>query len=231
MCYAGGFRDGKGYQRLGLTWAVAVVLAESNGNGSAVNQNTDGTSDHGYFQWNTRWHPEGVAIAGQAVPEAQLAMKVSNAGATWSQWSTFNNGQAAAQLGRAGIAVAAVNSLVSKGGFGSGFWDAIGNGAGDVAGAVTGAVGDAAGAVGSALGLDGIAQGVKTIAVGVVKTAGWVGNTHNWVRILEVVAGLGLVAGGLALVKPELLGALGPEGAVAGAVMAKGKATPAADAE
>lgn len=223
---AAGFRDGQGYQGKGWTWAVATVLAESGGNGNAVNTNGDGTSDHGYFQWNTKWHPEGVAIAGQLLPEAQLALKVTNKGADWSQWSTFHNGQAAAQLGTAATATLTVAKLAdSQGGFGAGFWDTVG-------GAAAGAAGAAAGAVAKATGLDGIAGAVGTIADAVTGAGKWISSGHNWLRILEVIAGLGLVVGAVALIKPELAGAMfGPEGAAIGAAADKAehaKASPPA---
>lgn len=95
-----------GFSGQGLVNAVAVALAESGGDPDAVGQNP-GSVDRGLWQINSYYHAE-VSDA-QAFDPSQAAIaayRISNAGSDWSQWSTWQNGAARAQMGAAQTAVA-----------------------------------------------------------------------------------------------------------------------------
>jgi peptidoglycan hydrolase-like protein with peptidoglycan-binding domain len=87
--YNAGIRDA------GLPIAVAVALAESNGQTDAVNVtgNTPPSRDRGVWQINDYWHPE-VSDA-EAFDPARAAIetsRITNNGADWHQWATYNHG-------------------------------------------------------------------------------------------------------------------------------------------
>lgn len=136
-----------GFAGAGLVQAVAHVLAESGGNSDAVSS----TNDWGWFQWNARWHPEGVAVRGTD-QEFALAYQVSDGGTNWSQWSTTTNGGVAKVLARATAAVNGTSGTsggdvtatpaLSVGGFHIPLTgDAGGNIGPDIPGAITSGIG------------------------------------------------------------------------------------------
>lgn len=106
----GGFTNGTGYQGLGLTWAVAVALAESAGRTEATGYNPGppASYDRGLWQINNYYHPTVTdSQAYDPVGCAQAAYRISHGGVDWDPWTTFDNGAAAARFSRAAAAVAA----------------------------------------------------------------------------------------------------------------------------
>lgn len=71
--------------------AVAIALAESGGNPSATNRNTNGSTDYGLFQINSvhsellnenpRWD--------DPVVNAKMAYVISGGGTNWKPWATY----------------------------------------------------------------------------------------------------------------------------------------------
>lgn len=101
---------GAGFRGDALVRAVAVALAESGGNTAAVGVNSDQwrSRDRGLWQINDHWHPTVTdAQAFSPSGNAAAAYSISSGGKNWSPWSTWKNGAAVAQLGRARMAVAA----------------------------------------------------------------------------------------------------------------------------
>lgn len=87
--------DGTGYEILGpifgAHWkkALAITKAESKGDTHARNVNSDGSVDRGWFQINSRWHPEVTdAVAYNARGSALAAFAISKGGTDWSPWAT-----------------------------------------------------------------------------------------------------------------------------------------------
>lgn len=99
LAQASGFAEGVGigYSGHGLTWAVAVALAESGGDASEVSpMNTDGSRDHGLWQINDKaWSGtfDFTKIL-DPVYNAGAAYQISEHGMNWNPWSTFHNGRA-----------------------------------------------------------------------------------------------------------------------------------------
>jgi hypothetical protein len=104
VAYKAGFRfypllsTNDGNQRP-IVVAIAVGLAESGCNPSAVNYNgptsgcPNGSTDRGLWQINNCYHPEvSDACAYQAQCNADAAWNISSQGTNWSPWSTYNSG-------------------------------------------------------------------------------------------------------------------------------------------
>ena len=110
VCAGAGFANVPSqFQNAGLTWAVAIVLAESGGDPLATNTigNSAGT-DRGLFQINSVYHSEySDAVCFSATGNAGAAFVISSQGQNFGPWSSFHNGQAGAQFARATAAVAA----------------------------------------------------------------------------------------------------------------------------
>lgn len=140
-----------GFAGVGLVQAVAHVLAESDGDSNAVSP----TNDWGWFQWNARWHPEGVAVRGTD-QEFALAYQVTHGGSDWHEWSTTSNGGVAKVLARAQAAVA--GAPTSDSGFTATQASIHIPGVGDIP-----TPGDVAGAISSGVGA--LSKGVLVIAI------------------------------------------------------------------
>lgn len=83
-----------GFPESQIPTAIAIMKAESGGNPNAVNTaNSNGTTDTGIFQINSvhsNW-TSGMNLK-DPYQNAKAAFKVwSDAGGSWSPWSTFNN--------------------------------------------------------------------------------------------------------------------------------------------
>ncbi|MFV2110531.1 transglycosylase SLT domain-containing protein [Micromonospora sp. LOL_015] len=107
--YAAGFRGSP------LVTAVAVAMAESSCNPSAVGSNGPtagcpyGSLDRGLWQINNCYHPTVTdACAYDAQCNANAAYNISSGGSNWQPWSTYNSGVYANHLS---AAQAAVNRL------------------------------------------------------------------------------------------------------------------------
>jgi hypothetical protein len=69
--------------------AAAVALAESGGDSSATNTNTDGSTDRGLWQINS---VHGALSTFDVTGNVKAAIQVSNNGANWSPWVTYVSG-------------------------------------------------------------------------------------------------------------------------------------------
>lgn len=70
--------------------AAAIGQAESGGDTHARGVNSDGSVDRGWFQINSRWHPEVPDAVAYGPPRGQAlaAFAISKGGTDWSPWST-----------------------------------------------------------------------------------------------------------------------------------------------
>ncbi|MGW4205015.1 hypothetical protein [Streptomyces sp. NPDC004726] len=214
VAYDAGFKD-----QAKLTRAVAVALAESGGRITVVNTtgNSPPSRDRGLWQINDHWHKEvSDAEAFNPPAAAKHVYRITKGGTTWREWSAWTNGGASTQMGRATLAAAKVirspGSVVIQ----ADWWDPLdifpdsGGGGGD--GPDLGSIGDA------------LMFPMQLVEMA-MKTGEWVMNPHNWLRVLEVVAGAGVVILGVKMLADSGVG--GPVGAAArGTVGAakKGKA-------
>lgn len=73
--------------------AIAVAMAESSCDPSAVNVNSGGSRDRGLWQMNSVYHSEvSDTCAFQIQCNADAAWNISDHGAHWKPWATFTNG-------------------------------------------------------------------------------------------------------------------------------------------
>jgi hypothetical protein len=92
-----------------LATATAVALAESGGETTATNRNTNGSVDYGLWQINTV-HGSLLSQGDKFNPDdnAKMAYTVwSRAGNKWSPWSAYNNQRYRTFLPQASLAAAA----------------------------------------------------------------------------------------------------------------------------
>ncbi|HEX6115635.1 MAG TPA: transglycosylase SLT domain-containing protein [Solirubrobacterales bacterium] len=80
--------------------AAAIAMAESSGDPLAVGHNRKPRStDRGLFQINSRWHAEvSDRCAFDARCNAEAALRISDGGRDWRQWSTWHSGAYKAYL-------------------------------------------------------------------------------------------------------------------------------------
>lgn len=69
--------------------AAAVAMAESGGDSSASNSNTDGSTDRGLWQINS---VHGSLSTFDVTANTKAAIQISNNGKNWSPWVTFVSG-------------------------------------------------------------------------------------------------------------------------------------------
>ncbi|HEY3868820.1 MAG TPA: RICIN domain-containing protein [Actinocrinis sp.] len=73
--------------------ALSVAMAESSCNGSATNDNTNGSEDRGLWQINNAaWPNVSNTCAFQVQCNADAAWNISDKGGDWQPWSTFDSG-------------------------------------------------------------------------------------------------------------------------------------------
>lgn len=172
--------------------AVAVALAESRGDTTARNRNSDGSIDVGLWQINSihrQDHPTWTENWLRDPANNATAMAaVSGGGADWTPWVAYKNGNYRTYANRAARAAssAAGGSGVDPEGIAAAISDpagTIGNIIDAGADVVLGPVDEVAGA---------ITKGVEVI----IDAGKWLTDVHNIVRVLYVVGGvaLGLVA-------------------------------------
>lgn len=97
---AAGFPSGE------LATAVAVALAESGGNATATNHNTNGTTDYGLWQINSIHRPE-LGYGSWQDPNTNARMAYSiwvAAGRKWTPWMAWKAGKHLAFLPRGAAA-------------------------------------------------------------------------------------------------------------------------------
>lgn len=187
-----GYAQAAGFTGQGLTWAVAVALAESGGNAAAQHTNTNGSVDRGLWQINSRAHPEvSSAQAFDPAQAARAAFTISKGGTSWTPWTTAKNGAAQAMLGTAALAA---SKPIATGSSSTTAQDA----------GLLQLPGQA---------IDGVATAGKSLAAlagDVQAGADWFGNKHNWSRIaLYLVGGIGALAGLVMLGQADLGGPVG----------------------
>src|SRR2546421_10624367 len=96
-----------------LTIAVAVSLAESGGNTTATNHNTNGTTDYGLWQINSVHSQYSTALLFNPDYNAKAAWDISSHGANWQPWTTYNTGAYQRYMSQA---QAATGGAISAGG-------------------------------------------------------------------------------------------------------------------
>ena len=81
-----------GFSGSGLVMAIAVALAESGGNPTATNLDSNGTVDRGVWQINSV-HPEYSASCDYKPScAAGAAFSISAGGTNWGAWVTYQHG-------------------------------------------------------------------------------------------------------------------------------------------
>lgn len=96
-----------GFTGDGLTTAVAIALAESDGYGHALHVDVDCTVDRGMWQisnYYNSWVTDQQAF--DPYQAAQAAYTISGGGTDWHQWATYQNGNYQSYLGQAQAAIA-----------------------------------------------------------------------------------------------------------------------------
>lgn len=234
--------DYGGFRGKALIRAVAVALAESGGRTDAVNTNTDKyrSRDRGLWQINDHWHPE-VSDADAFTPAraAAHAYRISHAGRDWSAWSTWNNGSAQAQLGRARLGVSkymrilgtynpnAGSSTGGKPNAQQAGWDPNLPGPSlpgplDPFGLTRPGGPDAGDVLDAVTTVPRAMAGLLTLGI---KSGAWIANPDNWLRVAMVVGGTGGLVLGLGMLARS--GALGGGAAEVAAMPARGLKTAA----
>lgn len=202
---------GAGFHGTGLRNAVAVALAESGGRTNAVGVNSDRyrSRDRGLWQINDHWHPEvSDAAAFDPARAAAAAYRISAGGSNWSAWSTWKNGSAQAQFGRAQLAIGKAGTAPAAGtaqNVGLNLPDPLdpllgGLGLLDLLGGKNGVTGG----IGSTL--DAAKAGIALA----VKAGAWMADAHNWGRVAMVTGGTVGV-----LVALDMIGKSGAAGSTA----------------
>lgn len=69
--------------------AASIALAESGGNPSGTNHNTNGSTDRGLWQINSVHGAQSTYDVGA---NTRAAISISKNGTTWGPWATYNNG-------------------------------------------------------------------------------------------------------------------------------------------
>jgi Lysozyme like domain len=111
-----------GFTGQGLRLAVAVGLAESDGNPTARGPNPPtpgcpyGSTDRGAWQLNDCYHPEVAdACADDLACAAHQTYRISAGGTNWNQWTTYTSGAYHAQLPAADQAIATLTTPSADG--------------------------------------------------------------------------------------------------------------------
>lgn len=103
-----GYAQAAGFPREELETATAVALAESGGETTATNKNTNGSIDYGLWQINTV-HGSLLTQGDKFNPldNAKMALTVwRGAGNKWTPWTVYKTGSYLAQKGAATLGAA-----------------------------------------------------------------------------------------------------------------------------
>ena len=168
--------------------AIAIAMAESSGRTDARNTNPTIINAEwgpaiGLWQIHSRKPEEGKGTTRDASRltdpafNASSMFQISNGGTNWSPWTTYRGARYLLALPQSASAARAE--------LGTG--DAVDDALNQAPGAVGGAV-DAASAT---------ASGIGDIAAAVKGAGTWLSDRNNIMRIAKVVAGAGLLIGGL----------------------------------
>ena len=88
----GGLAEGAGFSGSGLAMAIAVALAESGGNPTAINYDSNGTVDRGIWQINSVHTQYSTNCVYDPACNAGAAFAISAGGADWNAWVTYQHG-------------------------------------------------------------------------------------------------------------------------------------------
>lgn len=168
MASAAGF----GKDESTLATAVAVAMAESSGNPTAVSPTG---CCHGLWQINVNVHPYTKTQMQDPAQNATAAWKISNGGTNWKPWSAYNNGAYLLYLTQARTASKA---RTTDGG------STPQQSGGDVL------IDELTGAVDS----------IQGITYPIAATKAWISDRNNIFRIVKVLAGGAIVVLGLKLI-------------------------------
>lgn len=201
--------------------ATAVVLGESGGDTDAVNTNSDGTRDRGLWQLNSKDHPSmSDADAFDMLKSTRYAKSISAGGRDFRLWHATTAPAFADHLVTARKAVAESPDTIGSGGLGNVIGSTVGNAADTVAGAADKLLpGNPFGSIVDALG---------TLTALGIKVFGVLLDPDFWKRLGLGLAGVVLIAVGVAMLRPDLtakvggLAAGGPAGASIAAAFAGG---------
>lgn len=191
------YAHGAGFRGTALRNAVAVALAESNGDTTAVGVNSDRwrSRDRGLWQINDHWHRNvSDAEAFNPTTAARHTYRISSGGRDWSPWSTWKNGSAQrrfadAQVGIQQMGAAGGATAVSAPALIPDLPNPLGpllDGAEALPG-VPDALGD-------------VAAAFATPVLILMKSAAWIADSHNWARVAMVTAGTAGVLAALAMI-------------------------------
>jgi hypothetical protein len=81
--------ESAGGSRAAAFTAAEIAMAESSGQQSATNWNTNGTVDRGLWQINSIW---GGLSTYDAAGNARAAVQISHDGTNWGPWTTYQTG-------------------------------------------------------------------------------------------------------------------------------------------
>lgn len=217
-----------GFSGSGLTNIVAIVEAESSGNPTAINQNSNGSTDYGLAQINSI---HGVSESAMFDPQQNLdeAYSLSADGTNFSPWVTYNTGAYQKYLGEAEGATSGIgqtgSSTSTGAATGSAGGSTTGSGAGSAAGssATAGQTGAAAGTGSSsptvvALDTQGQTQNIfGQLSSDLFSLGGsmttiekffegllWFTHVQSWIRIACFLVGLPILAFGIYYVGKEI---------------------------
>ena len=87
-----------GFVGKGLVMAIAVALAESGGDPSAVDHDANGTVDRGLWQINSVHTDFSASCDFDPTCAASAAYSLSDGGRDWAAWVTFRRGEEIAYL-------------------------------------------------------------------------------------------------------------------------------------
>jgi len=167
-----------GFRGADLQTAVAVALAESGGNTTATNRNTNGTVDTGLWQINS---VHGFSNLTDPATNARAAKTVLGRQG-WSAWSVFKSGKFLLYMPTAGAAVLSLPGGVATGD--------------PLADKASGAVQSGVSTLGDITGAKAAGQALSLAA----KAGTWINDPRNWLRIAYVVLGGALVIGALVMI-------------------------------
>ena len=88
----GSFAAKAGFSGTSLAMAIAVALAESNGNPDAIDHDGNGTVDRGLWQINSVHTQFSPACDYDPLCAAEAAFSISAGGTDWEPWVTYQHG-------------------------------------------------------------------------------------------------------------------------------------------
>jgi len=158
-----------------LTKAVAVALAESGGETTAVSSTG---CCHGLWQINVEVHPYTKTQMQDPAQNAAAAFSISKQGTNWNPWSAYTNASYLLHMPTAKDAVKGLTVTPGQGFFPEN------SPAGEVE--------------------DALSEGYDQFMEPINATREWISDRNNIFRILKVLAGVVMIAAGVVLVAKPL---------------------------